>query len=176
MKQKTIHFFVAKVDIIVISAIVLLTFNTVLTMTIIPTGSMSPKIKPYDIVISSCIPYESESPERGDIVIFKMNNTNYCKRIVGVGGDEIIFQNGYTYINGKRLDETYLDTELESNAPGTYVVPDGHFFMMGDNRELSFDSRHWLSPYIAETDINTKMLFVIPTHAIADIINECSNK
>lgn len=159
---------------IIIFAATMLFFRTILAITPVPTRSMMPKIIPSDIVISNRLAYKLEPPERGDVVIFNNKELKqiYCKRIIGLPGEEIAFQNGYVYINGERLREEYLDAAIETNAIGTYTVPENCYFMLGDNRENSYDSRFWLNPYIEKEALIAKELFVIPTHAFANLFSK----
>jgi signal peptidase I len=90
--------------------------------------------------------------QRGDIIIFDHENIVLVKRIVAAEGDEIFFTDGDVYVNGKKMYETYLPIDaktylpqegLRSLAEGErLVIPDGHFFVLGDNRSMSKDSRY----------------------------------
>jgi signal peptidase I len=79
----------------------------------------------------------AELPKRGDVAVFKLprdNSTDYIKRVIGLPGDHIQMKDGVLYINGEAVKKEPANT-LE------YVVPEGHYFMMGDNRDNSSDSR-----------------------------------
>ena len=93
-------------------------------------------------------------PRRGDIIVFKppQENRDFIKRCVGVAGDTIEVRNKDLYVNGKLQVEPYvqhLDRHVQGPGStnrdffGPYVVPPGHLFMMGDNRDNSADSRFW---------------------------------
>lgn len=87
------------------------------------------------------------APERGDIVVFNPEanaEQPYIKRIIGLPGERITFQDGYVYINGNRLDETYIDgpgTRCRQNDECDLVVSPDHVYVLGDNRTNSTDSR-----------------------------------
>ena len=70
---------------------------------------------------------------------------SYIKRVVGLPGEEVNVENGRLYINGMQIDEPYLDTEYLSSdsMPGSVHVKEHHYFVMGDNRRNSSDSRYW---------------------------------
>lgn len=86
--------------------------------------------------------------ERGDIVVFWFPNDpdkSYVKRVIGLPGEMVELRNGKVMINGKELDETYLDKEHNQSLPSMPPTPvlEHHYFVMGDNRDNSSDSRYW---------------------------------
>ncbi len=87
--------------------------------------------------------------QRGDVIVFqKPGEKDFIKRVIGLPGDKVSIKNGNVYINGQQLVEDYIPSEVRTNG-GTFLetgdektVPDGHYFVMGDNRGNSEDSRY----------------------------------
>lgn len=114
----------------------------------IPSGSMENTIMTGDRVFGFRLAYLFSEPKRGDIVIFKYpedESINYIKRIIGLPGETVTIQNGLVYIDDSEtpLDEPYVAETPLPIRDGVYEVPDGCYFMMGDNRNHSSDSRKW---------------------------------
>lgn len=112
----------------------------------IPSSSMEPALKPGDRIIVNKILYHLGTPQRGDVVVFRYPvdpSRDFVKRIVGLGGETVEVRNSKVYINGRLLREDYLPSGLSYANYGPIKVPKGSFFVMGDNRPDSDDSRVW---------------------------------
>ncbi len=112
----------------------------------IPTESMVPTLEVGDRVLANKFVYRFTEPERRDIVVFDSvdedDDQTLIKRVVGVAGDEVQVQSGVLYVNGEEQEEPYLnDADQSRGFYGPTVVPEGHIFVMGDNRSNSADSR-----------------------------------
>tara|TARA_B100000676_G_scaffold311801_1_gene383121 strand:+ start:2396 stop:2971 length:576 start_codon:yes stop_codon:yes gene_type:complete len=90
-------------------------------------------------------------PERGDIIIFKYPpdpNKMFVKRVIGIPGDVVEIVNGNVYLNNEKLTEKYLTNSYSGKSIGPTTIENGFFFVLGDNRAESNDSRNgWLVPY-----------------------------
>ena len=134
----------------------------------VPTGSMQNTIMAHSRVLGSRLTYKFSEPERGDIAIFlypddkeKGITTYYVKRIIGLPGETVDIVDGKIYINGSDtpLDEPYLHEEMDMYGKDHlhYNVPEGHYFMLGDNRNNSNDARFWKNKYVPEEDLIAKV-------------------
>ena len=127
----------------------------------VPTGSMEHTIEVDDCILGFQLAYLFDGPDRGDVVIFPYPDnpeTTYVKRVIGLPGETVEIKNGYVYIDGTPIEEPYLKEEMRGEY-GPYVVPEGSYFMLGDNRNSSQDSRKWKNTYLKEEDIMAKVLF-----------------
>ncbi|QUH21969.1 signal peptidase I [Alkaliphilus sp. B6464] len=142
-------------------SIVFLLNNYFIVNASVPTGSMIGTIMPNDRVIASRMSYFISTPQRGDVVIFKYPDDEkilFVKRIIGLPNDEIYINNGKVYINEEVIDEPYVN-EIIQGEFGPYKVPINKYFMLGDNRNDSQDSRFWKNKYVSRSDILGKATF-----------------
>ena len=131
---------------------------------IVPTGSMENTIMIGDKVVTFHLSYLFKDPQRGDIIVFPFPDNeeeDYIKRIIGLPGDTVEGKDGLVYINGRPLEESYVRETLDSDF-GPYVVPEDSYFMMGDNRNNSADSRFWNNKFVAKDKIKGKAIFKYP--------------
>lgn len=112
----------------------------------IPSGSMEPTLQINDRIIVNKLAYNFGEPERGDIVVFKYPkdpSRNFVKRLIAKPGEVVELRDSKLYINGKLIEEDYLPEGMEYVDYGPLKVPEGEYFMLGDNRNFSEDSRFW---------------------------------
>lgn len=127
----------------------------------VPTGSMEHTIEVNDCILGLQLAYLFSEPERGDIVIFPYPDNpevTYVKRVIGLPGETVEIKNGSVYIDGEPIEEPYLKEAMVGEY-GPYVVPEGCYFMLGDNRNSSQDSRKWKNTFLKGDDIMAKVLF-----------------
>ena len=127
----------------------------------VPTGSMKDTIMEGNRLIGFRLSYLFTDPKRLDVVIFKYpddENIDYIKRVIGLPGDIVQIKSGVLYINGDVYNEDYLKEPMVGDF-GPFSVPEGHYFMLGDNRNDSKDSRFWINKYVSENKILAKAIF-----------------
>lgn len=127
-------------------------------MAYIPSASMEPTLSVGKKYPYSKLSYVISEPKYGDIVIYDQNGIVYCKRVIGVPGDHIELSEGKISINGQVLEEEFAHGNTYGVLKYEYDVPAGEFFVLGDNRENSRDSRFWEYPYIKKRQILGKVI------------------
>lgn len=127
--------------------------------------SMRPAIKNGDIILVNRMIYDASKPKRGDIIVFKPNGNenahSYIKRIIGLPGETVQIKDGKIYINGKKLREEYKTAEItEAGTAGEKLTLGGdEYFVLGDNRQNSEDSRTADVGNVRRSDIQGKAWF-----------------
>jgi signal peptidase I len=130
----------------------------------IPSSSMEPTLhcarpgegceaRLSDRVLANRFIYHFRSPRRGEIIVFNTPTAaaeaacnasgTFVKRLIGLPGETVSERNGAIFIDGKKLNEPYIQASRRDHQSGTWNVPQGHYFFMGDNRLQSCDSRRW---------------------------------
>lgn len=141
--------FIETVVVALVLAVVLYLF--IMTPHEVVGNSMHPTYKNGEYLMANKITYKFAEPKRGDVVIFQYSETqDFIKRVIGVPGDVVMIKDGAIYINEEKLDESnYLADSVITNG-GSYIhegqsitVPDGQYFVSGDNRPNSSDSREF---------------------------------
>ena len=151
---------------VVTLAVVFVLFRVLLQLAYVPSGSMETTIPTKSLLVGWRLPYvvSDPLPERGDIVTFWNEEMErvLVKRVIGLPGETVSIKDGFVYIDGKKLDEDYLPVSgITQSEETAFEVPEGHIFLMGDNRTGSQDSRFWNDPYIPLDQIQGRMLLAI---------------
>ncbi len=177
-KKNLAREYVEAIFVAVLLALVIRTF--VVQAFKIPSGSMLPTLQIGDHLLVSKFVYGLrlpvtgtklipwKEPARGDVVVFRFpedRSIDYIKRVVGVAGDRVEVRNKQVWVNGKRVDDPhahYTDPRVMPSSVGPrdnfgpVLVPDDHIFVMGDNRDNSYDGRFW--GFVEKRDILGKAM------------------
>ena len=124
--------------------------------------SMLPSLEDQERIFINKFVYHFESVSRGDVVVFRYPRDpgkSYIKRVIGVPGDRILIDRGRVYVNGRRLAENYVPRDfIDGRSYPELVVPDHSYYVLGDHRSMSNDSREF-GP-VDESYIYGKAVFV----------------
>jgi signal peptidase I len=165
---KTILFYAA------LSVAIIITFNFIIMLNLIPSGSMENTVMTGDVLLATR--FDRQNISRYDILVFIPPDDPdelYLKRVIGLPGETILGEDGKVYADGVELDDSFIAEKMDSSGDGTYEVPEGCYFMMGDNRNDSWDSRFWDEQYVPLENIKGRAkLRVFPFTAFGDITYE----
>jgi len=146
-----------------LTAALYIVLNTLTARIRVEGYSMAPTLQGGEFILVNRLAYRfGGKPRRGDIVVFRPDNNglgDYIKRVIGLPGDEVLIQNGTVFINNHPLDEPYIQEKPKYS--GYWKVPEGHIFVLGDNRNHSTDS-HLLGPVPMERVIGRAVLVYWP--------------
>ncbi len=183
MEEKKKSVFREYTEAIVIAILLALFIRTFVIQAFkIPSGSMLPTLQIGDHLLVNKflygikVPFTGKllipikDPKHGDVVVFRFpedRKIDYIKRVIGVPGDKIEIINKSLMINGKKVEDSHAHFSSTDNLPagmspkdnfGPIVVPQGKLFVMGDNRDNSYDSRFW--GYVENRDVLGKALII----------------
>ncbi len=179
--RKIYAFFIDTIQSILVAAAIFLVIYMFLFRPFQVNGeSMFPNFKDKEYVLTNLITLRFNKPVLGDVVVFKAPpdpDKDFIKRVIGVAGDTIMIKDGDVYLNGNRLDQaSFLADEVKTYGGSflkdgdTVTVPQNEYFVMGDNRPYSSDSREWgFVP--ASNIIGESMLVYWPLNSMQTINN-----
>lgn len=180
--KQIINFFMDFLETIVVSlSIFVVVYLFLIQPHEVKGSSMEPNFQNNEYILTDKISYRFNNPKRGEVVIFKAPNNpdvDYIKRIIGLPGDKVKVEKSYVYLNNQKLNEYYLK-DLTALFPGSFMieginitVEDGKYFVMGDNRSHSSDSREF--GLIEKSSIIGKAVlkyWPIPEFGLVPVIN-----
>ena len=164
MTSETRKEIVSWIKVVVIAVVAAFIINRfIIIHATVPTGSMMDTIPEKSRIVAFRLSYLLDEPKRYDIVIFPAPDSPdvlFVKRIIGMPGETIRIIGGKVYLEGsdEPLDDFFI-RELSHDTSGPYHIPEGCYFMMGDNRTNSEDSRRWNHTFLERDQIQGKLLF-----------------
>lgn len=184
IKSAVAAFFDFLQGIVVVLAIMVMIYLFIMSPQEINGASMEPNFHNGEYILTNKVEYKFRAPNRGDVIIFKSpknKDVDYIKRIIGKPGDTVMLKEGTFYVNDIKVDEPYLTPGSYTSA-GSFlregeeiVVPQGHYFAVGDNRGHSSDSREFgpipLGDFIGRAflryfPVSEAGIIPVPTYAI----------
>jgi signal peptidase I len=143
-ENKTRGFWRDMLETILMAVVLFLLLNAVTSRVRVYNVSMQPTLHEGNLLVVNKLAYKLSEPKRGDIIVFHYQGTlteDYIKRVIGLPGDTIDIGGGIVRVNGQAITEPYI-AELQGYT-GTWKVPEGELFVLGDNRNRSSDSHDW---------------------------------
>ena len=178
--MKTLKAAVIEIAYVLVGALaIFLLFQFTLQNSIVDGTSMEPNLMNADRLLVSKVSYAFGEPERGDIIVFPSpyeDGREFIKRIIGMPGETVQIINGSVRINGQPIEEPYLVNRDGRDYPST-VIPQGEYFVLGDNRPVSLDSRQGWT--VSRDNVDGKAWIVFwplgsfggaPNHKFDDIV------
>lgn len=135
---------------------------------LIPTSSMVPTVPVNSRILVNRLVYDFSEPQFQDIVVFEPTEStkqevgrgdDMLKRVIGLPGDIIVIVDGQLYRNGQAVDEPYISEPMDYEF-GPVEVPEGCVFLLGDNRNYSFDAHLWSDPFVPIDNVKGKAFFL----------------
>lgn len=166
-KQVFSGYFFDAIQVVVIAiALFFIIYLFIASPQVVVGDSMNPNYVNGEFLLTDKLSYRFTTPQRGDVIVLQYDPTHeFIKRILGVPGDTIKISDGHLYLNDKLVNESaYLNSNVQT-GPGTFfetgdvkTVPKGDYFVLGDNREISEDSRYF--GWIPDSSIVGRVLII----------------
>jgi signal peptidase I len=140
--EPVIAFLIELIQTLLLAAVLYFMIDFVVARVRVENVSMKPTLEPGEFLLVNKLAYKVGEMKRGDIVIFHFSpQEDYIKRLIGLPGDKVEIQDDKVTVNGRELDEPYIASPPHYN--GSWEVPAGSIFVLGDNRNQSSDSHSW---------------------------------
>ena len=139
-----VTFLLETVQTIILAVVLYFLIDSVVARVRVENISMEPTLMPGQFILVNKLAVKLNDIQRGDIIVFHFPQNvkeDYIKRIIGLPGDSIVIRANKVYVNNQEITESYISAEPAYN--GTWVVPEGNLFVLGDNRNQSSDSHSW---------------------------------
>jgi len=152
-------FLVDTFETLLLALLLFLVINGVSSRVRVENISMKPTLQPGNLLLVNKLAYKWGEPKHGDVIVFHYQgskNDDYIKRLIGLPGDVVTVKNRIVYVNDIGLTEPYI-ADLPAYE-GSWTVPEGNVFVLGDNRNNSSDSHQW--GFVDMKDIVGKALFI----------------
>ncbi len=159
MSKDIKHFIIG---LVIYISVLLIIFKGFFFNMYVPSNSMYPTFAQKSLLLGNKFAYILEEVQRFDIVAFHFpddETKTYIKRIIGLPGEKLEIIDGIVVINDKELNEPFIKTVIKDNY-GPIYIPKDCYFVLGDNRADSYDSRYWINTYIHKNQIIAKALLV----------------
>lgn len=158
-RSSCLGFIIDTAETILLALVLFLAINALTARVRVENVSMLPTLEPGEFLLVNRVAYKLGEPKIGDIIIFHapgVDDMDYIKRLVGRPGDVVQVEDGTVYVNEQPLYEPYI--AQSPTYSGSWVVPEGQVFVLGDNRNNSSDSHLW--GFIPQEDIVGKALLI----------------
>ncbi len=158
-RSSCLGFVVDTIETILLALILFLAINALSARVRVENVSMRPTLEPGQFLLVNRVSYKLGNPHIGDIIVFHapgVSDMDYIKRVVGLPGDQVRIDQGMIYVNDRPLYEPYISEQ--PNYTGSWTVPEGEYFVLGDNRNNSSDSHLW--GFVPEEDIVGRALLI----------------
>ena len=164
MDEKTKRIIKEVLPFVIVIAVVLLFKSFIMTPVQVQGDSMEPTLNEGDILILNKVSYKLHGIKRFSIVVIDNDGTNLIKRVIGLPGETVKVENNKLFIDGKLVEQDFLERK-QITEDFEITLEDGYYFVMGDNRNISLDSRS-LGPFHKSKIKGTASFVIFPFNRI----------
>ena len=160
VKKSSAHFTREIIETVVLTVLLFLAIHFTVQNFLVDGSSMQPGLHTGEYVLVNKLAYTFHAPQRGDVIVFELpqdTSENLIKRVIGLPGDKLVLTQNTVTVDGVTLNEPYISAPQNIQVQ-TVTVPPGDYFVMGDNRPVSDDSRDW--GFVPKDDIIGKAVMV----------------